>query len=183
MNAGLTWAWGLWLRMLYSIPVKYAQMQPMWQPSLPDADVKKLFQKFESSAKHLNMHGHMFRGLEILADSTGNWSCLPLFNCLHDCLKAACHWKGASVFYASHVVQILEDAYRAAETFGIWLFLLNRYFFIVNALVRLNAINNSGKSRMKIVTKVQNSCTAFEKTAPLKTLEEPFAQKGSVIHL
>lgn len=145
--------------------------------------VKKLFQESENSAKPQYMHGHMFGGLGILAGSIRDWACIPLSIRLHDGLKAASHWKGASVSCASHVVQMVEDAYRAAETFGDCLLLLDRYFLTVTALERLKALNNAGKSRMEIVTKAKKSCTAFEKPAPKKPGRGRPPKKGAAIHL
>ena len=95
--------------------------------------VKKLFQESENSAKPEYIHGHMFGGLGILAGSIRNWACIPLSIRLHDGLQAARAWKGASVSAASHVVQMVEDAYRAALTFGNSLLLLDRYFLTVPA--------------------------------------------------
>lgn len=91
--------------------------------------VKKLFQESENSAK--------FGGLGILAGSVRNWACIPLSIRLHDDLQAAMEWKGASVSTASHVVQMVEDAYRAALTFRDFLLLLDRYFPTVPALEKL----------------------------------------------
>ena len=74
------------------------------------------------------IHGHMFGGLGILAGSVRNWACIPLSIRLHDGLQAAREWKGTSVSGASHVVQMVEDAYRAALILGDSLLLLDRYF-------------------------------------------------------
>ena len=75
--------------------------------------VKKLFQESENSAKPQYIHGHMFGGLGILAGSIRNWACIPLSIRLHDGLQAAREWKGTSFSAASHVVQMVEDAYHA----------------------------------------------------------------------
>jgi len=96
--------------------------------------VKKLFQESENSAKPEYIHGHMFGGLGILAGSVRNWACIPLSIRLHDGLQAARKWEGACVSDASHVVQMVEDAYQAALTFGDCLLLLDRYFLTVPAL-------------------------------------------------
>ena len=127
--------------------------------------VKKLFQESENSAKPEYIHGHMFGGLGILAGSIRNWACIPLSIRLHDGLQAARGWKGASISKpsttasASHVVQMVEDAYCAARTFGDSLLLLDRYFLTVPALEKLKALNGSGDVRMEIVTKAKKSCT------------------------
>ena len=122
--------------------------------------VKRLFQESENSAKPEYIHGHMFGGLGILAGSVRNWACIPLSIRLHDGLQAAGEWKGSSVSAASHVVQMVEDAYRAALTFGDSLLLLDRYFLTVPALEKLESLNDSGAVHMDIVTKAKKSCTA-----------------------
>ena len=92
-------------------------------------------------------------------------------------------WKGASVSAASHVVQMAEDAYHAALTFGESLLLLDRYFLTVPALEKLRALNTSGNVRMEIITKAKKSCTAFEKPGPRRPGRGRPPKKGAVIHL
>ena len=145
--------------------------------------VKKLFQESENSAKPEYIHGHMFGGLGILAGSVRNWACIPLSIRLHDGLQAAMEWKGASVSEASHVVQMVEDAYRAALTFGNSLLLLDRYFLTVPALEKLKSLNGSGDVHMEIVTKAKKSCTAFERPGPRKPGRGRPAKKGAAVHL
>ena len=145
--------------------------------------VKKLFQESENSAKPEYIHGHMFGGLGILARSVRNWACIPLSIRLHDGLQAAMEWKGASVSEASHVVQMVEDAYRAALTFGNSLLLLDRYFLTVPALEKLKSLNGSGDVHMEIVTKAKKSCTAFERPGPRKPGRGRPAKKGAAVHL
>ena len=145
--------------------------------------VKKLFQESENSAKPDYIHGHMFGGLGILAGYTGNWACIPLSIRLHDGLQAAREWKGAAVSSASHVVQMVEDAYRAACTFGDSLLLLDRYFLTVPALQRLDELNQGGDVRMEIVTKAKKSCVAYEKPTPKKQGRGRPPKKGASVHL
>ena len=145
--------------------------------------VKKLFQESENSAKPEYIHGHMFGGLGILAGSARNWACIPLSIRLHDGLQAACGWKGAAISCASHVVQMAEDAYHAAKTFGDCLLLLDRYFLTAPALKRLHELNSGGDVRMEIVTKAKKSCTAFEKPAPKKPGRGRPPKKGKAVHL
>lgn len=130
--------------------------------------VKKLFQESENSAKPEYIHGHMFGSLGILAGSVRNWACIPLSIRLHDGLQTAGEWEGTYISEASHVVQMVEDAYHAALTFGDSLFLLDRYFLTVPALEKLKSLNSSGDVRMEIITKAKKSCTAFEKPGPRK---------------
>lgn len=145
--------------------------------------VKKLFQESENSAKPEYIHGHMFGGLGILAGSVRNWACIPLSIRLHDGLQAAREWKGAAVSSASHVVQMVEDAYQAALVFGDSLLLLDRYFLTVPALEKLKELNGSGEVRMEIVTKAKKSCTAFQKPGPRKPGRGRPPKKGAAVHL
>lgn len=145
--------------------------------------VKKLFQESENSAKPEYIHGHMFGGLGILAGNIRSWACIPLSIRLHDGLQATREWKSASVSSASHVVQMVEDAYHAACTFGDSLLLLDRYFLTVPALEKLMLLNNSGDVRMEIVTKAKKSCTAFEKPGPRKPGRGRPPKKGATVHL
>ena len=145
--------------------------------------VKKLFQESENSAKPEYIHGHMFGGLGILAGSIRNWACIPLSIRLHDGLQAAREWKGAYVSSASHVVQMVEDAYHAALTFGDSLLLLDRYFLTVPALEKLKSLNSRGDVRMEIITKAKKSCTAFEKPSPRKPGRGRPPKKGAAVHL
>ena len=145
--------------------------------------VKKLFQESENSAKPDYIHGHMFGGLGILAGSIRSWACIPLSIRLHDGLQAASGWEGAAVSCASHVVQMVEDAYRAASTIGNSLLLLDRYFLTVPALEKLKELNGSGTVRMEIVTKAKRSCTAYEKPAPRKPMRGRPPKKGETVRL
>ena len=145
--------------------------------------VKKLFQESENSAKPEYIHGHMFGGLGILAGSIRNWACIPLSLRLHDGLQAAKDWNGASVPGTSHVVQMIEDAYHAARTFGDSLLLLDRYFLTVPALQKLRSLNDSGDVRMEIVSKAKKSCTAYEKPGPRRPGRGRPPKKGAAVHL
>ena len=145
--------------------------------------VKKLFQESENSAKPKYIHGHLFGGLGILAGNARNLACIPLSIRLHDGLQAAMKWKGTSVSAASHVVQMVEDAYQAALTFGDSLLLLDRYFLSVPALEKLKSLNDNGKVHMDIVTKAKKSCTAYQKPGPRKPGKGRPPKKGASVHL
>ena len=145
--------------------------------------VKKLYQESENSAKPEYIHGHMFGGLGVLAGSVRNWACIPLSIRLHDGLQAAGKWEGASISAASHVVQMVEDAYHAALALGDSLLLLDRYFLTVPALERLKTLNGSGNVRMEIVTKAKKSCTAFQKPGPRRPGRGRPPKKGAAVHL
>lgn len=145
--------------------------------------VKKLFQESENSAKPEYIHGHMFGGLGILAGSIHNWACVPLSIRLHDGLQAASGWEGSSVSCSSHVIQMVEDAYKAAKVFGNSLLLLDRYFLTVPALEKLSELNGNGTVRIEIVTKAKKSCTAFEKPGARNPGRGRPRKKGTAVHL
>lgn len=146
--------------------------------------VKKLYQESENSAKSQYIHGHMFGGLGVLAGDIRNWACIPLSIRLHDGLQGARDWEKSSVSSASHIIQMIEDAYLAAKTFGDSLLLLDRYFLSVPGLIRLKKLNQDGPVQMEIVTKAKRSCKAFEEPEPKKpgTKGRP-AKKGKTVHL
>ena len=146
--------------------------------------IKKLFQESENSAKPQYIHGHMFGGLGILAGDIRNWACIPLSIRLHDGLQGAKDWEKAPISSASHIIQMIEDAYLAAKTFGNSLLLLDRYFLSVPALIRLKELNQNGSVQMEIITKAKRSCKAFEEPEPRKpgTKGRP-AKKGKTVHL
>lgn len=145
--------------------------------------VKKLFQESENSAKPAYIHGHMFGGLGILAGNDHTRACIPLSIRLHDGLAAARKWGGASISASSHVIQMVEDAYLAAQEFGSSLLLLDRYFLSVPALDRLAQLNREGSVRMEIVTKAKKNCTAYEKPAPWSAKRGRPPKKGDAVHL
>ncbi len=125
----------------------------------------------------------MFGGPGLLAGSARQWACIPLGLRLHDGFQPLSKWKGAAVSCASHFVQMVEDAYKAAGTFGDSLFLLDRYFLSVPALRKLVCLNQEGSVRMEIVTKAKRSCTTFEKPGPRKPGRGRPPKKGDAVHL
>lgn len=146
--------------------------------------VKKLFQESENSSKSQYIHGHMFGGLGVLSGDIRNWACIPLSIRLHDGLQGARDWENSSVSSASHIIQMIEDAYLAAKTFGDSLLLLDRCFLSVPGLIRLKELNQGGPVQMETVTKAKRSCKAYEEPEQKKsgTRGRP-AQKGKTVHL
>ena len=145
--------------------------------------VKKLCQESENSAKPQFIHGHMFGGLGILAGSIRSMSCVPLSIRLHDGLQDTFGWETSSVSGASHVIQMVEDAYLAAETFGNSILLLDRYFLSVPALQKLQELTGKKTVHMEIVTKAKRNCTAFEKPSSRKPGRGRPPRKGKSIRL
>ena len=83
----------------------------------------------------------------------------------------------------SHVIQMIDAGYKAAETFGKSILLLDRYFLSVPALEQLEQCNSSGEAVMYIVTKAKKSCTAFEKAPEKKPGRGRPAKKGEAVKL
>jgi len=138
------------------------QVKEGWKMSA----VKKLCQESENSAKPEFIHGHMFGRLGILVgDSVRKLFCILLCLRLHDGIRTAAKWeklKGEAFSSSTHVVQMVEDAFHTAQTFGNLLFLLDWYFLSVPVLETLSRLNQSqgGRCCMEIITKAKKSCTA-----------------------
>lgn len=151
--------------------------------------VKKLCQESENSAKPEFIHGHMFGGLGILAGNPARkLFCIPLCLRLHDGIRAAAEWeglKGEAVSSATHIVQMVEDAFHAVETFGHSLLLLDRYFLSIPALETLSRLNKSqgGHCHMEIVTKAKKSCIAYRDPEPRGKKRGRPPKKGKPVKL
>ncbi|PRX74302.1 hypothetical protein B0G52_102329 [Cohnella sp. SGD-V74] len=84
-----------------------------------------------------------------------------MFINLQDGVKAIFKWAGDDEErQSSHVVQMIEQAFVAALTFGRALLLLDRYFLSIPALQRLA----EGDGAVHIVTKAKMNAVAYEKT-------------------
>lgn len=90
-------------------------------------------------------------------------------------------WSGAAVSSASHVVQMVEEAYHAVIVFGDSLFLLNRNFLTIPALKKLGALNSNGGTHVDR-HQGEKACIAFEKPGPRKLGRGRPPQKGAAIH-
>ncbi len=124
--------------------------------------VKKLFQESENSSKPAYIFGHMFGGIGILVGNEAKKFCLPLSIRLHDGLQFLTVWKGSDGHVKTHIVQMVENAYEAAKTFGSSLLRLDRYFLSVPALTRLAELNASDSAHLEIVTKAKQNCVAIK---------------------
>ncbi len=124
--------------------------------------VKKLFQESENSSKPAYIFGHMFGGLGILIGNQAKAFCSPLSIRIHDGLQFLSDWKGSDNSAKTHIVQMVEDAYEAAKTFGNSLLLLDRYFLSVPALTRLAELNVANPTRFEIITKAKHNCVALK---------------------
>ena len=144
--------------------------------------VKKLHQESENSSKAPYIFGHLFGAVGILIGTPGRWFCLPLFFQLQDGVKTIFGWKPKPQRQDSHVVQMIEQGFNAAKTFGKAIFLLDRYFLSIPALKRLNLLNLTGNALMQIVTRAKMSAVAYEQPSPKKGRGRP-RKKGDRVEL
>lgn len=146
--------------------------------------VKKLHQESENVSKGEYIFGHLFGAIGILAGTPQKWFCLPLFMNLQDGVKTIFGWEDASEErQASHVVQMIDQAFAAARTFGGALLLLDRYFLSIPALRRLAEGNRASDGRMHIVTKAKMNAVAYEPPAPKKRGRGRPLKKGKMVKL
>lgn len=131
--------------------------------------VKKLHQDSEDQSKAEYIFGHFFGAVGVLVGTVAHTLCLPLKINIQDGLQEAASWKNSGISSASHVVQMIENGYDAAKTFGDSLLLLDRYFLTVPALRKMQALNASESGhRLEIVTKAKVNCTAYLEPEPRK---------------
>lgn len=134
--------------------------------------VKKLHQESEDQSKAEYIFGHFFGAVGVLIGTVTHTLCLPLKINIQDGLQEAVSWKNSNISSASHVVQMIENGYDAARTFGESILLLDRYFMTVPALKKLHDLNASDTSeaghRLEIVTKAKIKCLAYTDPEPRK---------------
>lgn len=147
--------------------------------------VKKLHQDSEDSSKGKYIFGHLFGAVGAVISKSNRFFCIPLKINIQDGLQSAAAWEGTTISTESHVVQMIENGYEAAKTFGKSIFLLDRYFLTVPALRKLNQLNagTEGK-RLELVTKAKRNCIAYEEPVvePIKKRGRP-KKKGDTVHL
>ncbi len=131
--------------------------------------VKKLHQESEDQSKAEYIFGHFFGAVGVLIGTVTHTLCLPLKINIQDGLQEAVSWKNSNISSASHVVQMIENGYDAARTFGESILLLDRYFMTVPALKKLHNLNASEAGhRLEIVTKAKIKCLAYTDPEPRK---------------
>lgn len=147
--------------------------------------VKKLHQESENSSKGEYIFGHLFGAIGILTGTPQKWFCLPLFMNLQDGVNTILGWRQADeeTERPSHVVQMIEQGFAAAQTFGDALLLLDRYFLSVPALKRLNAFHHTTAACMHLVTKAKANVVAYERPATKKPGRGRPPKKGKAIKL
>ena len=145
--------------------------------------VKKLHQESENSSKGEYIFGHLFGALGILAGSPLKWFCLPLFMNLQDGVKTIVSWDSSSNEpQDSHVVQMIEQGFTAAHSFGAALLLLDRYFLTIPALQRWLEGNRTSQIPMHIVTRAKMNAVAYERPVRKSGRGRP-PKKGKALKL
>ncbi len=145
--------------------------------------VKKLFQESEDSSKPEYIFGHMFGGLGVLTGGLSKWFCIPLRFNIQDGLQRTSGWAGSAASLSTHVVQMVENGFRAAQAFGDSILLLDRYFLSVPALKKLAELNSGSAVHMELVTKAKKSCCAYEKPAARRPGPGRPPKKGNTVKL
>ena len=131
--------------------------------------VKKMVQESEDSSKAQFIFGHLFGAVGVILGRTAGLLCLPLKMNIQDGLNAASAWDGSEISPESHVLQMIQNSFETAKSFGKSLVLLDRYFLSVPALKRLAKLNaeyNSEENLLEIVTKAKTNCVAYLKPPP-----------------
>lgn len=131
--------------------------------------VKKLHQESEDQSKAEYIFGHLFGAIGVLVGTVAHTLCLPLKINIQDGLQEATSWENSNISSASHVVQMIENGYNAARTFGNSILLLDRYFLTVPALLKMQTLNASESGHhLEIVTKAKVNCIAYREPGPRK---------------
>jgi hypothetical protein len=147
--------------------------------------VKKMHQESENSAKGEYIFGHLFGAVGVLAGTAAKWFCLPLYLNLQDGVKTIWSW-GSSEESApaadSHVVQMIRQGFAAAKVLGNALFLLDRYFLTVPALLRWKEERASSGIQLDLITKAKVNTTAYECPPPQTGRGRP-RKKGAKVKL
>ena len=115
------------------------------------------------------MFGHLFGSIGVLAGNLTKTYCIPLSINLQDGMQTILNWKKEDHATPSHVVQMIENGYEAAKTFGKSLLLLDRYFLSVPALECLKQCNTDSEITMNTITKAKKSCNSYEKPPKKKS--------------
>lgn len=119
-----------------------------------------------------------------MAGTLLKWFCLPLFLNVQDGVKAIFGWTDRSAGrQASHVVQMIEQAFVAPVRFGSALLLLDRYFLSIPALLHWAEGNRMGQAIVHLVTKAKMNAVAYERPAPKKPGRGRPPKKGKMVKL
>ena len=148
---------------------------------------KKQKQESEDSSKEPYIFGHLFGAVGVILGNPLPLLCLNLKVNIQDGLSIAADWNNSFISSETHVIQMIQNSFDIAKTFGKSLVALDRYFLSVKALEKLRTLNSeycSDENLLEIVTKAKSNCVAYQK--PPKS--DPHKRgrrriKGAEIHL
>lgn len=137
-----------------------------------------------NSTKGDYIFGHLFGAIGVLAGTPAKRFYLPLFMNLQDGVKTIWNWNtSAEPEPASHVVQMIEQGFAAARTFGSALLFLDRYFLSISVLTRWKQGQASNQARLDLVTKTKTNAIAYEPPAFKKPGRGRPPKKGKKVKL
>lgn len=123
--------------------------------------VKKLVQESENSSKPQYTFGHMYGGVAAVTNTQGDYFAVPLKMDIQDGLSDTASWEDGYTYRSlSHVVQMINNGYEAAEQMGPCYLVLDRYFLSVPALQSLDEMNRK-EHLLDIITRAKSSCVAY----------------------
>lgn len=129
--------------------------------------VKKMVQESETQSKGEFIFGHLFGAVGVLIGRRAQKFCLPLKVNIQDGIRAAANWANSTISAENHIIQMIQNGFEAAASFGKSVLLLDRYFLSVPALQLLNKLNTDRKEELlTIVTKAKKNCTAYRLPLP-----------------
>ncbi|MDE7246899.1 MAG: transposase [Lachnospiraceae bacterium] len=129
--------------------------------------VKKLVQESENSSKAQYIFGHMYGGVAAVTHTQKDFFAIPLKMDIQDGLSDTASWDDGCAYRSlSHVVQMINNGYEAAEQMGSSYLVLDRYFLSVPALQSLDRLNQK-EHLLDVITRAKNSCVAY------KTVDNP----------
>ena len=124
--------------------------------------VKKLAQESETQSKPEYLHGHHWGCAGVLIGREKTLSCVLLSARIHDGLQATKDWDGSAVSGDSHVVEMMRDGCRTAQSLPKDSFyLLDRYFPTVPALRELARQNAANTRKVDIISRMKLSVVAY----------------------
>jgi hypothetical protein len=144
--------------------------------------VKRLHQESEDSSKAEYIFGHMFGAIGVLVGSLEKLFCLPLSATLQDGQKVMRKWENKEYDPASHVVQMIRDAFSAARELGNAIFLADAYFFTTSVLKEMAKQETECGRELTLVTRAKMSAIAYTRPSARSGRGRP-RKKGEAVKL
>ena len=124
--------------------------------------VKKLAQESETQSKPEYLYGHHWGCAGVLIGKEKSLACVLLSARIHDGLQATKDWDGSAVSGDSHVVEMIRDGCKAAQSLPKdSLYLLDRYFPTVPALKELVRQNAANARKVDLIARMKLSAVAY----------------------